>query len=215
MALQLDRMIKNQVWGAGVQPSNRIRFLWFGAEEQGLLGSRFHVQQASISNVVGERAADYAVMLNYDMLGSPNAYYGVYNATTAPANTPTRALAGSRIVTGLHYKYFQDNMLPYDGTGFDGRSDYGQFLAVGIACGGLFSGAEQLKTVEQRDRYDRILGPGMGGQANAAYDSCYHRYCDDVRNINQAAHINMTRAAASVVQTLLWQANLRSYLEYP
>ena len=212
MALRVSEMLKSGAWGT---LPNRVRFMWFGAEEQGLLGSRYHVQQAQQSTVVGERASDYAVMLNYDMLGSPNFYYGVYNATTAPVNTPTRALAGSRIITQLHYDYFTANGLPYDGTPFDGRSDYGQFLAVGVVAGGLFSGAEQRKTVEQRNRYDAVLGVGMGGQANAAYDPCYHQFCDDVRNIHQGAHLNMTRAAASVVQTLATKSDLRTYLQYP
>ena len=213
MALRVDQMLKAGVWGDSLP--NRIRFMWFGAEEQGLLGSRYHVQQAQQSTVVGERASDYAVMLNYDMLGSPNFLNGVYNATTAPVNTPTRALAGSRTISRLHYDYFVSNGLPYDGVPFDGRSDYGQFLAVGVVAGGLFSGAEQRKTVEQRNRYDAVLGVGMGGQANAAYDPCYHQFCDDVRNIHQGAHLNMTRAAASVLQTLATKSELRSYLEYP
>ena len=151
----------------------------------------------------------------YRSEGSPNFYFGVYNATTAPVNTPSKALAGSRTISQLHYDYFVKNGLPYDGCPFDGRSDYGQFLAVGVVAGGLFSGAEQRKTIEQRDRYDAVLGPGMGGQANAQYDPCYHQACDDVRNIHQGAHLNMTRAAASVVQTLATQTNLRSYLQYP
>ena len=67
MALQVDKMLKAGVWGSSLP--NRIRFMWFGAEEQGLLGSRYHVQQAQQSTVPGERASDYAVMLNYDMLG--------------------------------------------------------------------------------------------------------------------------------------------------
>ena len=213
MALQIDRMLKANVWGSALP--NRIRFCWFGAEEQGLLGSRYHVQQAQQSQVVGERASDYAVNLNYDMLGSPNFLYGVYNATSAPVNTPTKALAGSLIVTQLHFDYFIQNGLPYDGVPFDGRSDYGQFLAVGVVAGGLFSGAEGTKTSDMRDKYDAMLGVGMGGQANAQYDSCYHRSCDDVRNIHQGAHLNLTRAAASVVQTLALKTNLRSFLQYP
>ena len=149
------------------------------------------------------------------MFASPNFYFGVYNATTAPVNTPTKALAGSRLISQLHYDYFVANALPYDGCPFDGRSDYGQFLAVGIVAGGLFSGAEQSKTSEQRRRYDAMLGPGMGGIASAAYDPCYHQACDDVDNIHQGAHINMTRAAAYVVQTLAQTTNLRSFLQYP
>ena len=66
MALRVDALLKSGEWKA---LPNRIRFMWFGAEEAGLLGSRYHVQQAQASTTPGERTADYAVMLNYDMLG--------------------------------------------------------------------------------------------------------------------------------------------------
>ena len=212
MALQVDAMIKKGLWPT----YNRVRFMFFGAEEAGLLGSRYHVQQASLAGQpLGERYEDIAAMLNYDMLGSPNFYYGVYNASTALPTTPRVAVPGSLLISGLHYQYFRDNGLPYDGCPFDGRSDYGQFLAVGVPSGGLFAGAEQIKPAEQRDRYDAMIGPGAGGQANAAYDSCYHRYCDDIRNIHQPAYLNMTKAAAFVLQSLAQQSNLRGYLQIP
>ena len=36
------------------------------------------------------------------------------------------------------------------------------FLLEGIACGGLFSGADDVKSQEQRDRYLRMLGGTLG-----------------------------------------------------
>ncbi|CAF4999203.1 unnamed protein product, partial [Rotaria sp. Silwood1] len=52
----------------------RIRFCWWGAEELGLIGARYHVEQALLpsTNIVGERLQDYLVNLNYDMLAGPN-----------------------------------------------------------------------------------------------------------------------------------------------
>jgi hypothetical protein len=44
---------------------------------------------------------------------------------------------------------------------FDGRSDYGPFLAVGIPSGGLFTGAEKIKTEEQAARYGGTAGIGL------------------------------------------------------
>jgi len=64
-------------------------------------------------------------------------------------------------------------------TAFDGRSGYGPFIAVGILAGGLFSGAEGIKTVEQAQL--------VGGVAGEAYDRCYHKVCDTLANINVAA----------------------------
>ena len=77
----------------------RVRFCWWGAEEVGLLGSRHHAQQAKNSTVVGERLSDYLVNLNYDMLGSPNYMFGIYDGRTARNDTPVQALAGSNKIT--------------------------------------------------------------------------------------------------------------------
>lgn len=60
--------------------------------------------------------------------------------------------------------------LATESTAFEGRSDYGPFIAVGIPGGGLFSGAEGHKTPEQVATY--------GGIADEQYDPCYHEACD-------------------------------------
>ena len=68
---------------------------------------------------------------------------------------------------------------PYKGTDFSGRSDYGPFIAVGIPSGGLFTGAEGIKTAEEAS----IWGGGAGQQ----YDPCYHLVCDTFANNNDHA----------------------------
>ena len=66
--------------------------------------------------------------------------------------------------------------LPFKGTDFDGRSDYGPFIAVGIPSGGLFTGAEGIKTPEEAAIW--------GGTAGDQYDPCYHLACDTFDNIS-------------------------------
>jgi hypothetical protein len=46
-------------------------------------------------------------------------------------------------------EFFNSRELPFKGTDFSGRSDYGPFIAVGIPSGGLFTGAEGIKTAEE------------------------------------------------------------------
>jgi len=91
-----------------------------------------------------------------------------------------------------------------DDTAFDGRSDYGPFLYANIPAGGLFTGAEQIKDETMRIRY--------GGLANAAFDPCYHQYCDTVNNIDQDVYQLMGRAAATVLEELATQSDLKGYL---
>jgi Zn-dependent M28 family amino/carboxypeptidase len=76
-------------------------------------------------------------------------------------------------------------------TEFDGRSDYFAFINAGIPAGGLFSGAEGIKTAEQQSKY--------GGTAGAPYDPCYHQACDTIRNINRRSLGQLGKAAAHAV----------------
>jgi len=192
----------------------RVRFCWWGAEEIGLLGAKDHVKRANISTTVGERLRDYLINLNYDMLGSPNYIFGIYDGKTANSDTPASALPGSNKMTDLFKDWFTRQKLPWDPSNFDGRSDYGPFLAEGIVASGLFSGADATKTQEQRDRYDRMLGQGMGGIAGASQDPCYHKACDSIQNINQFAFEKMVQAAAYVLEYLGRQDDLKGWL-YP
>lgn len=192
----------------------RVRFCWWGAEEVGLVGSNYHVTEAKKSNVVGERLSDYLININLDMLGSPNFIFGIYDGSTAPSTTPASAKPGSNKISVLFRDWFNGNQLPWDNTRFDGRSDYGPFLAAGIVAGGLFSGADGTKTVAQRDRYDSMLGKGMGGTAGARLDVCYHQKCDTTSNINKFALDKMVQAAASIIESMGQQADLKAWL-YP
>ena len=166
-----------------------VRFAFWGAEESGLLGSEHYV--ANLSDA--ERAGIHA-NLNFDMLGSPNYVRFVYDgdgSDTDPAGPP-----GSGEIEKVFTDYFDSKNLASDPTEFSGRSDYGSFIAAGIPAGGLFSGAEGVKTAEQAAVY--------GGTAGEAYDSCYHAACDDITNLSSSALDELGDAAAhaTAVMTL-------------
>lgn len=192
----------------------RTRFCWWGAEELGLLGSAFHVSEAKKSTAIGERITDYLVNINLDMIGSPNFIFGIYDGRTAPSSTPAAARPGSSKMSTLFQGWFDQNQMPWDHTNFDGRSDYGPFLAAGVAAGGLFTGADGSKTTAQRSRYEAMLGSGLGGTAGVRLDICYHKACDKTTNINKFALDKMLQASAFAVESLGRQADLKSWL-YP
>ncbi|CAM2704201.1 unnamed protein product [Rotaria socialis] len=192
----------------------RVRFCWWGAEEVGLLGSNYHAREAKSAIVVGERLSDYLVNLNYDMLGSSNYIFGIYDGRTAKNDTPPKALPGSNQVTALFRDWFIRNKLPWDYTDFSGRSDYAAFLAEGIVAGGLFSGADDMKTQQERDRYDKMLGQGLGGISGITHDPCYHKACDSIQNINLFGYEKMVQAAAYALEFLGRQDDLKAWL-YP
>jgi Zn-dependent M28 family amino/carboxypeptidase len=150
-----------------------IRFAWWGAEELGLLGSEFYV--ANLPQAERDRITAY---LNFDMVGSPNFARFIYDGDDSDGVGEGPGPEGSAAIEDVFQKFYADRGLTYEGTDFTGRSDYGPFIdpAVGIPAGGLFTGAEGIKTPEQAARY--------GGTAGVAYDENYHEVGDTIANIN-------------------------------
>ncbi|MCF6472339.1 M28 family peptidase [Nonomuraea sp. MG754425] len=157
---------------AGTKPANRMRFAFWGAEEFGLLGSGHYV-----ASLTPEERARIALYLNFDMIASPNYTFGVYDGDGDAFGTA--GPAGSDVIEADFEKFFAGRGLPYKATAFTGRSDYGPFISVGIPSGGLFTGAEVLKTAEEAAIF--------GGTAGIPLDPCYHSACDTIRNIDDRA----------------------------
>lgn len=178
MALQLAEM--------GVEPVNQLRFAWWGAEEAGLHGSQAYVDSLSARDI-----KNIAVNLNFDMIGSPNFVRFVYDGDGSA--TGTAGPNGSGNIEQIFLDYFAGQGLPVEPTAFDGRSDYGPFIAMGIPAGGLFTGAEGIKTDEQAALY--------GGTAGDQYDPCYHLACDTYANNSDEALDQMSDAAAHALYT--------------
>jgi Zn-dependent M28 family amino/carboxypeptidase len=166
---------------------NRIRFAFWGAEENGLLGSDHYV-----ANLTPRQQSQIALNLNFDMVGSPNFVRFVYDGDGD--ETGTAGPPGSDAIEHQFERFFERQGLETDPTAFDGRSDYGPFIAVGIPAGGLFTGAEGVKTPEQAAVY--------GGTAGEPYDACYHAECDTIDNVNTTVLEQM--GDATLAATLYW-----------
>jgi Zn-dependent M28 family amino/carboxypeptidase len=171
-----DLELALQVAKLGLKPRRALRFAFWGAEEENLLGSTHYVETA------GTKIEDVYANLNFDMLASPNYVRFVYdgdNSSFPVGGTTQAGPPGSGQIEALFTNYFAGQGLATDPTAFDGRSDYGPFIAVGIPAGGLFSGAEGKKTAAQAAAY--------GGIADQPYDACYHQACDTVNNLSTKA----------------------------
>jgi len=164
--------IAQQMSALHITPVNRVRFAFWGAEEEGLLGSTYYVSQLSARDV-----KDTALNLNFDMIASPNYVRFVYDGDGSA--TPVAGPNGSGRIEQVFSEYFGSQHLATEATAFDGRSDYGPFIAVGIPAGGLFTGAEGIKTAAEAAVY--------GGVAGAAYDPCYHQACDSLTPVADGA----------------------------
>jgi Zn-dependent M28 family amino/carboxypeptidase len=180
---------------AGVPTDATVRFAWWGAEELGLLGSEYYV-----ANLPQDERARIVGYLNFDMVGSPNFGRFLYDGDDSDNGGAGPGPAGSAAIEDVFEKFFADRGLAYQGTDFDGRSDYGPFIASGIPAGGLFTGAEGVKTPEQAALF--------GGTAGQAFDPCYHQACDTIANINTTALDENADAIASATLTLAYDPAL-------
>jgi Zn-dependent M28 family amino/carboxypeptidase len=153
----------------GNDPKRKIRFMFFGGEEDGLIGSQYYA-----ANLTDREVGKVDVMLDYDMLASPNYVRFVYDGDGSEPDNP-EGPEGSGVVERVQNDWFRSKGLQTEPTPFDGRSDYVGFTNRGIPAGGIFAGAEVPKTAEQEAIY--------GGAAGSAYDPCYHEACDNIMTV--------------------------------
>lgn len=163
---------------AKVKPRNKVRFAWWGAEESGLVGSTFYV-----NNLTQEERDRITLYLNFDMIGSPNYVFFILDGDDSDGVGVGPGPAGSAEIEKLFESYYTQVGEPFKGSDFTGRSDYGPFIAVGIPSGGVRTGAEGIKTPEEAAIW--------GGVAGVQYDPCYHLACDTYDNISlHALNVN-------------------------
>ncbi|TQV92437.1 hypothetical protein V2A60_007131 [Cordyceps javanica] len=167
---------------ANFKVRNCVRFAWWSAEEEGLVGSTFYAD--SLSPAENQKVR---VFVDLDMLASPNYAYQVYNATNA--ENPE----GSEELRDLVVGWYAAQGLNHTFSVFDGRSDYVGFIDNGIPAGGWSTGAEGIKTEAEAALF--------GGVAGEWYDKNYHQIGDDVSNLNLEAWEVNTKLIAHTVAT--------------
>ncbi len=180
---------------------HQVQFSFWGAEELGLIGSFDWLQQAQASGELGQVDASF----NFDMLASPNGvaflYDGDGSASASQWDHPNGVPSGSDVLEGVLLERMGalDNRPVALGVPSD---SYG-FVAYGIPTGGLFSGANNIKSSDE--------AADFGGSSGQPYDACYHQGCDDLGNLDEELYLSLAKAAASGVQDIaLSDQRLRS-----
>ncbi|MBT2212556.1 M20/M25/M40 family metallo-hydrolase [Actinomadura sp. NEAU-AAG7] len=176
-----------QIGKLGAKVRNQVRFAFWGAEEEGLLGSQHYVDslpKAELDKI--------ALNLNFDMLASPNFVRFVYDGDNSSGQNNVEAPAGSGAIEKAFNDHFASRKLATDPTPFNGRSDYNAFIVAGIPAGGIDAGAEGIKTPAQAATY--------GGTAGRPYDPCYHQACDRYDNVNLKGYDQLIDGAAAVTE---------------
>ena len=151
------------------KPRQKIRFLFFGGEEDGLIGSLYYAD-----NLTEAQAKKIVVMLDFDMIASSNFARLVYDGDGSVPGNPVGP-PGSGEVERVFVDFWASQGRVSEPIPFDGRSDYAGFINRGIPAGGIFAGAEAPKTAEQVAKY--------GGAEGEQLDPCYHLACDRLSTI--------------------------------
>ncbi|MEV6400334.1 M28 family metallopeptidase [Streptomyces sp. NPDC051907] len=170
------------------RPANKVRFAWWSAEENGLLGS-----EAYVANLSSLGKKEIKLYLNFDMIASPNYGLFVYDGDDSDGVGAGPGPAGSAQLERDINEFLDKRGTPHEGTDFTGRSDYGPFIEVGIPSGGTFTGAEGIKTEAQAKKF--------GGTAGTAYDPNYHAAGDNLSNVNMKAFAVNIGVIANAVGT--------------
>jgi Zn-dependent M28 family amino/carboxypeptidase len=167
---------------ADVETREAVRFAFRSGEDLGLLGSQHYVD-----NLDPDERDRISAYLNFDMVASPNFLRLVYGDQIGNVDDPAA-------IKNLFIDYFDGRDLATDLINLSGRSDHGPFERAGIPVGGLFTGAEMLKSEQAAEE--------TGGEAGEPADSCYHLPCDDIDNISRQSLDQMSDAIAYSVATL-------------
>lgn len=151
--------------------NNAVRFSWWSAEEEGLVGSNAYVNNLLNEKINEDGRQRIRLYLNFDMIASPAGDVGVY--TSDFSKYGLTAPAGVKEAEQLFQDYFDEAGLKWETVSLRGSSDHWPFVVAGIPTGGLHAGN----------------------------DPNYHTANDTVENMNKDVFFDMTKAIAYAVGT--------------
>jgi hypothetical protein len=181
---------------------NRLRYIWFGGEELGLLGSAYYTQHLTSA----ERKI-IAFDLDADVTATPN--FDVYVADPATAcnviDFPSNVVPQSKLGTQLWTKYFNSigvvsQSAPFGNCGTDSNS----FALIGIPDTGILTMQDCCKGQSEVNIWGGYLGNYEGNVPGFDGGCCDYpnRWCDNLTNNNLAVMVPISKATAYVTLQL-------------
>jgi len=204
--LDIAQMMKN------VNPLNKLRFIWFGGEELGLLGSSYYV-----NNLTSTELSHIGYDLDADVTATPNYVVGVLDPAAsnlfggAPPTFPNRVYKASMVSRDQSIAYFDSiglNHELFSPVGTDAIS----FNNVGIPASGLLTGQDCCKTQQQVDLFGGSPG-NFEGTVPSFDGGCVDnpfRWCDNLSNNDPAVLTFMSKAFANTVVRMAFDTKVMS-----
>jgi hypothetical protein len=202
--LDIAQMMKN------VTPTNKLRFIWFGGEELGLLGSAHYVNSLSPSDL-----SHIGYDLDADVFGTPNYSIGVLDPAavdffgrTVSTTFPNPVYKPSLVARDQTVGYFNSigrNHIFFSPIGTDAES----FNKAGIPASGLLTGQDCCKTQQEVDLFGGHLGDYEGTVAGGCVDNPFI-WCDNLSNNDPTVLTMMSQAFASMVVQMAFDTKIMS-----
>jgi Zn-dependent M28 family amino/carboxypeptidase len=196
-----------------VQPLNKLRFIWFGGEELGLLGSAYYVNNLS-SNELSHIGYD----LDADVTATPNYTIGVLDPagpdlfSGVSTNTfPNRVYKASTVARDQAIAYFDSIGLNHELFSPEG-TDAISFNEVGIPASGLLTGQDCCKNQRQVDLFGGYLG-NFEGNIPSFDGGCVDNpflWCDNLSNNDPNVLTFMSKAFATMVVQMAFDTKVMS-----
>ena len=97
---------------AKVKPRNKVRFVWWGAEESGFLGS-FHF----IGSLSPDELDSIALYLNFDTIASPNYVYFIYDGDNSEGAGVLPGTESAAVIEQVFENYYTMVGQPFKSVG--------------------------------------------------------------------------------------------------
>jgi hypothetical protein len=205
--LEIARQMKN------VNPLNKLRFIWFGGEELGLLGSTYYV-----NNLTSNELSHIGYDLDADVTATPNYIVGVLDPAapdffggTVSSTFPNRVYKASTISRDQAIDYFDSIGLNHELLSPVGTDAF-NFNAVGIPAGGLLTGQDCCKTQHEVDLFGGSLG-NYEGNIPSFDGGCVDNpflWCDNLSNNDPNVLTFMSKAFADMTVRMAFDNKVMS-----
>jgi len=205
--LEIAEQMKN------VTPRNKLRFIWFGGEELGLLGSHYYVNNLSKTEL-----SHIGYDLDADVTATPNYTIGVLDPAgpdlfggTSTATFPNRVYKASSISRDMAISYFDSigkNHELFSPVGTDAFS----FNEAGIPAGGLLTGQDCCKSQAEVDLFGGTTG-NFEGNLGTTDGGCVDNpflWCDNLDNNDPQVLTFMSKAFADMVVRMAFDTKIMS-----
>jgi hypothetical protein len=205
-----------------VNPLHKLRFIWFGGEELGLLGSSYYVNNLSPTDL-GHIFYD----LDSDVTATPNYIIGVLDpaavdffgrtvsttSCSAPSPStpcfPANVYGPSQISRDQSISYFDSIGMNHELLSPVGTDAY-NFNVAGIPASGLLTGQDCCKTQQEVDLFGGELGNyegNLGTSDGGCVDNPF-RWCDNLSNNDPNVLTFMSKAFANTTVRMAFYRSL-------